>query len=125
MDSLKVNGPGQGRPRTRPDALLTDKAYSARGHRRALAARKITTVIPERDDQIADRKRRGRRGGRPPNFDPVSYRRRNVVERSFNTQTQWRADGAPCRLVRWEIAPRKVRQWGHQAFGDFLGRGVS
>ena len=91
LDSLKVNRPGPGRPRTRPDALLADKAYSARAHRRTLAARRITTVIPERDDQIANRKRRGQRGGRPPNFDPVTYRRRNVVERSFNVEKQWRS----------------------------------
>ena len=91
LDSLRVNRPGPGRPRTRPDALLADKAYSARAHRRTLAGRNITTVIPERDDQIANRKRRGRRGGRPPNFDAVTYRRRNVVERSFNVEKQWRS----------------------------------
>ena len=91
LDSLKVNRPGPGRPRTPPDALLADKAHSARAHRRTLAALKITTVIPERDDQIGHRKRRGRRGGGPPNFDPVTCRRRNVEERSFNVQKQWRA----------------------------------
>lgn len=48
-------------------------------------------VIPERSDQIKNRKPRGSAGGRPPNFDAVTYRDRNVVERSFNVQKQWRA----------------------------------
>jgi putative transposase len=47
-------------------------------------------VIPEREDQKAHRKRRGRRGGRPHAFDREAYKGRNVVERSFNLLTQWR-----------------------------------
>jgi transposase len=47
-------------------------------------------TIPERTDQQAGRRRRGHRGGRPPAFDPNSYRRRNVVERCINRLTQWR-----------------------------------
>jgi len=41
-------------------------------------------TIPERTDQQAGRRRRGHRGGRPPAFDPNTYRRRNVVERCIN-----------------------------------------
>ena len=113
LDSLKVNRPGPGGPRTRPDALLADKAHGAPAHRRTLAARRITTVIPERDDQIANRKRRGQRGGRPPNFDPVTYRRRNVVERSFNVQKQWRALASPLRQTRHQL-PRRTRPTCHR-----------
>lgn len=51
----------------------------------------ITTVIPEPNDQIANRKRRGRRGGRPPTFDRAAYKRRNQVERGFNRRKHWRA----------------------------------
>jgi hypothetical protein len=40
--------------------------------------------MPDRDDQLAGRKRRGSAGGRPPALDHDLYRRRNVVERSFN-----------------------------------------
>ncbi|NMR21597.1 transposase, partial [Cellulomonas fimi] len=36
-----------------------------------------------KSDQIAARKRRGAKGGRPPTFDKNAYRGRNVVERSF------------------------------------------
>ena len=47
-------------------------------------------VIPEKSDQIAYRKGKGRAGGRPPAFDPVLYRDRNVVERAFNRLKGWR-----------------------------------
>ena len=87
---LRIQRCGPGRPRTRPDALLGDKAYSARGHRELLRTRGIKAVIPEPSDQIRHRKRRGSRGGRRPAFDAQSYRRRNVIERSFNTIKQWR-----------------------------------
>ena len=39
-------------------------------------------MIPQKSDQIAARKRRGRKGGRPPGLE-VDYTGRNVVERSF------------------------------------------
>jgi len=81
---------GPGRPRTRPEALRGDKAYSARGHRAHLRARWITAVIPEPSDQIGHRKRRGSRGGRPVAFDTEDYKNRNVVERAFNHFKNWR-----------------------------------
>lgn len=90
LEGLRVDRVGPGAARTRPDALLGDKAYSAKAHRQALSARGIHVVIPEREDQKANRKRRGSKGGRPPTFDAEKYRDRNVVERSFNTMKQWR-----------------------------------
>jgi transposase len=90
LDAIAVGRVGPGRPRTRPTAVLADKAYSARAHRALLRRRGITTVIPEPDDQITHRRRRGRNGGRPVNFDPDAYRGRNVVERGFNLLKQWR-----------------------------------
>jgi len=87
---LSVARAGPGRPRTRPDRLLGDKAYSSRANRRLLRRRRITAVIPEPDDQLGHRRRRGSRGGRPVDFDPDSYKDRNVVERSFNMFKQWR-----------------------------------
>jgi transposase len=90
LEHLRVQRRGPGRPRTRPDAVLGDKAYSSRAHRERLRARGIKTVIPEPSDQIRNRKRRGSQGGRPPAFDAQTYRGRNVVERSFNTVKQWR-----------------------------------
>jgi transposase len=67
-----------------------DKAYSSRANRQALRSKRIHATIPEPNDQIANRKRRGSRGGRPPAFDPNDYRRRNQVERGFNRRKHWR-----------------------------------
>lgn len=90
LADLAVARPSRGRPRTRPDQLLGDKAYSSRANRALLRGKRVTTVIPQRDDEIGHRRRRGSAGGRPPSFDPVTYKRRNVVERSFNDYKQWR-----------------------------------
>lgn len=90
LADLAVKRPGPGRPRTRPDAVLGDKAYSARGNRALLRSKRITAVIPQRADEIGHRQRRGAAGGRPPGFNPTTYKRRNVVERSFNDHKQWR-----------------------------------
>ena len=90
LDHLQVPRLGPGRARVRPAVVIADKAYSARAHRARLRAARIKAVIPEPDDQIAHRKRRGRRGGRPPAFDVDLYKNRNVIERSYNTIKQWR-----------------------------------
>jgi len=87
---LRVERPGRGRPRNRPDRLRADKAYSSRAIRSQLRRRAITAVIPQPSDQIAHRLRRGSRGGRPPGFDPQDYKGRNVIERGFNVTKQWR-----------------------------------
>ena len=90
LADLAVARPGRGRPRTRPDALLGDKAYSSKANRELLRARKVRAVIPEPSDQVSNRKRRGSAGGRPPAFDATTYKNRNVIERSFNDHKQWR-----------------------------------
>jgi len=90
LAELRVPRVGPGRPRTRPDALRADKAYSARAHRAHLRARGITAVIPEPSDQIGHRLKKGSRGGRPVNFDAHDYKNRNVVERAFNHFKNWR-----------------------------------
>lgn len=81
---------GPGRPRTRPDAVLADRAYTTGPIRAELRRRGINAVIPEKSDQIASRKRRGSKGGRPPGLDKDAYKNRNVVERSFALAKQWR-----------------------------------
>lgn len=79
-----------GPPRRNPDTVVADKAYSAASNRALLRRKRIRAVIPERADQIANRKRRGRAGGRAPDFDTVAYKRRNVVERALNKAKHWR-----------------------------------
>jgi len=55
-----------------------------------LRERGIVTVIPEKRDSIAARKRKGSKGGRPPAFNEEAYKGRNVVERAFSLAKQWR-----------------------------------
>jgi transposase len=88
MDTIAVARPGPGRPRVRPDHVIADKGYSAKAIRDQLRRRGIGHTIPERADQVANRHRRGARGGRPPTFNAETYKRRNVVERCFNRLKQ-------------------------------------
>ena len=90
LNDLEVARAGPGRPRTRPVTLIGDKAYSSKANRTLLRAARTRAVIPEPADQSAHRHRRGRNGGRPPAFDAETYKQRNVVERSFCDDKQWR-----------------------------------
>lgn len=89
LAGIKVRGP-VGRPRTRPDAVAGDKAYSSRANRAHLRKRNIKAVIPEKKDQAANRKKKGRRGGRPVSHDVDLYKERNSVERCINKIKDWR-----------------------------------
>ena len=92
IDDIRIAGRGTGgRPRSRPDCVIADQAYSHPSTRRALRRRGIRVVIPEKSDQIAHRINKGSRGGRPPHFNAALYRDRNVVERAFNRLKGWRA----------------------------------
>lgn len=91
MDAISVPRPGGGRARTRPDAVMGDKAYSSRANRTLLRDKKIKAIIPEPRDQIANRKRKGANGGRPVNFDSEAYKGRSVVEQSLSLFKQWRS----------------------------------
>lgn len=75
LNAVRVPRAGLGRPRTRPDAVAGDRGYSYPHIRRWLRAHHMRAIIPERRDQIAQRR------GRPPAFDHVAYRGRNVIER--------------------------------------------
>jgi transposase len=70
--------------------LLADKGYTYPSTRQALRRRRIAHTIPERSDQIARRKAKGSKGGRPPSFDAETYNKRNAVERSYVRLKQWR-----------------------------------
>ncbi|MFD9948530.1 IS5 family transposase [Nonomuraea sp. NPDC059023] len=91
LEAIKVPRHGPGRPRTRPDSLAADKAYSSRANRTHLRRRKIRHTIPEPRDQRAHRRRRGSAGGRPTSFDAERYKARNVVERAINRLKNFRA----------------------------------
>lgn len=91
VEEIRVPRQGGGHPRTRPDALSADKAYSCRRIRSYLRRRQIPHIIPEKTDQIRNRLARGSAGGRPPAFDRASYKRRNEVERTINALKNFRA----------------------------------
>jgi transposase len=69
---------------------MADKAYASKANRKLLRDRGIEAVIPEKSDHIANRKRLGVKGDRPPSFNVDAYKRRNVIERCFEQFKQWR-----------------------------------
>ncbi|GGP61997.1 IS5 family transposase [Streptomyces sindenensis] len=104
-----------GRPRTRPDHLGGDKAYSSRRNRRYLRKRQIKRTIPEPKDQRANRKRRGSQGGRPTSFDKTIYKRRNEVERTINALKNSRAVATRCDkrayIFHGTVTVAAIRLW--------------
>lgn len=108
-------GRDHGRPRTRPDAVRADKAYSSRAIRGHLRSRGIKTVIPEPDDQKGHRKRRGARGGRPVGLDALDDKNRNVIERQYCHLKQWRSIATrydkPATVYRAAVLLNAVLAW--------------
>lgn len=102
MASIRIPRSGPGRPRTRPDVVLADRAYASRAIRDHLRRRGIRAVIPQPSDQVGHRLRRGRTGGRPAGFDAEAYKQRNAVERCINRLKQWR--GLAMRTDKLAIA---------------------
>ncbi|UGT72379.1 transposase [Nocardia gipuzkoensis] len=119
-----------GPPRRNPQVLIADKAYSSAADRALLRRKRIRTVIPERSDQTANCQRRGRRGGRAPDFDRETYKRRNVIERAFNKAEHWRAvatryDECVVGGLDFCLCHRSRRVWRRVEESDVRGSWVS
>jgi hypothetical protein len=110
MDQLKINRSGPGRPRTRPDRVRGDKAYSSRAIRTHLRDRGIVAVIPQPSDQIGHRKRRGSTGA---GLRPSTKKTTKAATSSNGTSTSSNSGGP------WQ--PRKTNSHSPIAAEPFSG----
>ncbi|MFD3475972.1 IS5 family transposase [Streptomyces sp. NPDC058695] len=83
LEDIRVPRTGPCRPLIRPLRVRSDKAFLSR-NRAYPRKRVIRCTIPEPADQAANRKRRGKIGGRPPAFDREDYQARHAVECGIN-----------------------------------------
>jgi transposase len=94
---------------------MADKAYSCKANRGYLRERGIKAVIPVKEDQKANRRKRGSAGGRPPAFDSGRYKQRNTVERCFNKLKGFRAVATRYdkreRIYQGTIDVASIRIW--------------
>ena len=117
LDRLRVQRPGRGRPRRRPDAVLADKAYSSKAIRSGLRARGIRATIPLKTDQQAGR--RGRKAGPTARLRPGGLPRPQRRRTRHRQAPRHPSGRHPLRQTRLRLPryhhPRRPRSrvWRH------------
>ncbi|GAB3329265.1 hypothetical protein GCM10027452_01580 [Micromonospora halotolerans] len=116
MAAIRVERPGSGRLRVRPDHVIADKGYSSKAIRADLRRRGIGHTIPERADQQAGQPpptrqpRRPATGDRQAALQALQRRRtcfnrfkqcRSVATRYGKTATSCRATVTIAALPQW------------------------
>ena len=96
VDALNATSTAAWTTRRRAERAVAAKASPSRGKRKLRRERGIGCVIPNRDVQTANRKRKGSAGGRPVSHDEEAYKRRNVVGCLARPGLPL-GRGAPCR----------------------------
>ena len=102
LDEIHVSG--RGHARTRPDRVLADKGYPSKKNRAWLRERGIKSTIPERADQIANRRKRP---GRPIDFGGSS-RRLSTAHGDMSENLLGGRRPQPCGLPRVAHSSNRV-----------------
>lgn len=71
LEGIRVARNGPGRPRTRPDAVVVDRASAHPSTRAAVRRRKVRFISPGKTTQVGHPRAKGNRGGRAPLVDEV------------------------------------------------------
>jgi transposase len=87
---VRVARRGPGRPRTTPDSLSGDKAYSSRANRELLRAPASSPSSPNAPTRSGTDSARAAQAADRSATTPEQYKNRNVVERFFNRMKHWR-----------------------------------
>jgi hypothetical protein len=95
LSEVRVAG-RTGRPRSRPDRSLADKGYPSKVNRAWLREHYIAATIPERDDQIAHRRKRP---GRPIDFG-LEHENATRAATSSNAASTSSSSGAVSRCAQ-------------------------
>lgn len=102
LATIAVPRMGPGRPKSKPDRLIGDKAYDSEALRDALAVRDIELIAPHRSNRV----RAAQQDGRPLR----RYKRRWIVERTFAWYGSFRR-----LVVRYERSSRLYLAFFHLA----------
>ena len=91
LEQVSVPRTGVGRPRSRPDHVLADKAYTSARTGVTCDDAESGTPSPNASTSNDTGTNRGSDGGRPTGFDSERYKKRNAVERAINRLKGFRA----------------------------------